>query len=82
MVAEAIAHLSHARLLVLDRADVLDLKGRADLFAWLDVLATTGEIDSALVFATLKQLPNDLPATVNAHWIEAGSVAQPLKEAA
>lgn len=82
MVAEAIAHLSNARLLVLDRADVLDLKGRADLFAWLDVLATTGEIDSALVFATLKALPNDLPATVNAHWIEAGAVAQPLKEAA
>lgn len=82
MVAEAIAHLSHARMLVLDRADVLDLKGRADLFAWLDVLAATGEIDSALVFATLKALPNDLPATVNAHWIEAGAVAQPLKEAA
>lgn len=82
MVAEAIANLSGERLLVLDRADVLDLKGRADLFAWLDVLADNGEIDSALVFATLKALPNDLPATVGAHWIEAGALAQPLKAAA
>lgn len=82
MVAEAIAFLSNAHLLVLDGADVLDLKGRADLFAWLDVLAENGEIDSALVFATLKALPNDLPATITAHWIQGGVVAQPMKAAA
>jgi energy-coupling factor transporter ATP-binding protein EcfA2 len=82
MVAEAVANLSGARLLVLDRMDVLDLQGRADLFAWLDVLATNGEIDSALVFGTLKALPADLPATVSGHWIENGVVAQPLQAAA
>lgn len=81
MVAEAIAHLSGARLLVLDRMDVLDPTGRADLFAWLDVLATNGEIDTALVFGTLKALPAELPATVTGHWIENGVVAQ-LAEAA
>ena len=83
MVAEAIAHLSEARLLVLDRIDVLDpQKGRGDLFAWLDVLAENGEIDSALLFGTFKALPSDLPATVTAHWIERGVVAQPMKAAA
>ncbi len=84
MVAEAIGHLSGARLLVLDRMDVLDPAGRVDLFAWLDVLATNGEIDTALVFGTLKALPAELPATVSGHWIENGVVANPqlLKEAA
>lgn len=84
MVAEAIANLSHARLLVLDRFDVLDARGRIDLFAWLEVLAANGEIDSALVFGTLRALPADLPANVSARWIENGVVANPhqLKEAA
>lgn len=81
MVAEAIAFLSGTRLLVLDRMDVLDPMGRLDLLAWLDVLATAGEIDTALVFGTLKALPADLPATVTGHWIENGVVAQ-LAEAA
>jgi hypothetical protein len=81
MVAEAIAHISGARLLVLDRFDVLDLPGRADLIAWLDVLADNGEIDTALIFGTLKALPSSLPATFGAHWLAAGSVEQ-LKDAA
>lgn len=81
MLAEAIAHLSGTRLLVLDRADVLDLQGRGELLAWLDVLAENGEIDTALVFATLKALPAQLPASIQAHWVESGAVGQ-LKEAA
>lgn len=74
MLAEAIAHLSGCRLLVLDRADVLDLQGRGELLAWLDVLAEAGEVDTALVFATLKALPAALPQTICAHWIEGGTV--------
>ncbi len=74
MLAEAIAHLSGCRLLVLDRADVLDLQGRGELLGWLDVLADAGEIDTALVFATLKALPAALPQTICAHWIEGGTV--------
>jgi energy-coupling factor transporter ATP-binding protein EcfA2 len=81
MVAEAIAFLSGVRLLVLDRVDVLDLQGRAELLAWLEVLAETGELDTALIFATLKALPADLPTTIQAHWIENGVVGQ-LKAAA
>jgi len=81
MVAEAVSHLSGTKLLVLDRFDVLDMQGRADLLAWLDILADGGEIDSCLLFGTLKALPSQLPATIEAFWIEAGVVGE-LKEAA
>ncbi len=85
MVAEAIAHLSDERLLLMDAADTLDLQGRADLLAWLDVLADNGEIDTAIVAATLKALPTGLPDTIGAVWLEDGAVKaapQPLKAAA
>lgn len=81
MIAEAVAHLSGVRLLVLDRFDVLDLKGREDLLVWLDILAQDGEIDTALIFGTLKGLPAGLPETVEAFWIDGGIVGQ-MKEAA
>ena len=81
MLAEAIAHLSKVKVLVLDRFDVLDLKGREDLIVWLDILAQDGEINTALIFGTLKALPPTLPQTIAAHWLENGVVAQ-LKEAA
>lgn len=86
MVAEAIAHLSGARLLVLDRFDVLEPAARGVLLGWLDVLADMGELDTALVFGTLKAAPDakTLPPTVAAHWIDRGLVCttQPLKAAA
>lgn len=81
MLAEAIANLSGLQLMVLDRFDVLDLKGRAELLGWLDVLADMGEIHTALVFGTLKALPAGLSATTRAHWIQDGAANQ-LKEAA
>lgn len=81
MLAEAIAHLSGTKLLVLDRFDVLDVQGRGDLIAWLDILASDGEIDSALIFGTLKAAPSGLPETIAAHWIENGVLGL-LREAA
>ncbi len=81
MLAEAISHISKVKLLILDRLDVLDLPGRSDLIAWLDILAQDGEIDTALIFGTLKALPANLPTTVQAHWIENGVVGK-LKVAA
>lgn len=81
MLAEAVSFQSGLRLLVLDRFDVLDTKGRGDLLAWLHVLAENKEVDTALVFGTLKALPADLPATVAGEWIENGHVGQ-HKEAA
>lgn len=82
MLAEAIAHVSGARLLVLDRMDVLDLHGRSELLGWLDVLAETGEVDTALLFATLKQPPQGLGERVHVEWIEAGVVGREALKAA
>jgi len=79
MVAEAISHLSGLRLLVLDRFDVLDLNGRGDLMAWLEAIHS--DIDTALIFGTLKALPAALPNCAASYWLENGSVGQ-LKEAA
>ena len=82
MIAEAIAHLSGVRVLTLDRMDVLDLKGREDLLYWLDELADTGDIDTALITGTLKGLPARLPERIEAHWIENGVCGKKIREAA
>ncbi|MEN9890142.1 MAG: RecF protein [Pseudomonadota bacterium] len=72
MLAEVVAHVSGARLLVLDRFDLLDLPGRAQCLEWLDTLGIEGEIDTAIVIGTLKALPAGLSERIGAHWIEAG----------
>ncbi len=81
MIAEAVSFFADVKLLVLDRFDVLDLQGRKDLLYWLDGMAEDGDIETALIFGTLKALPVTLPQTIAAHWLENGVVAQ-LKEAA
>lgn len=81
MLAEAISSLSGLRFLMLDRYDVLDPKGRADALAWVDVLAREGEIDTVLMFGTLKELPGHLPETFTPHWVQHGEIAE-LAEAA
>lgn len=72
VIAEAISYLSGLRLLALDRADLLDMAGRTDLLYWLDDLAEAGEIDTALVFATLKAVPTGLPDNIRGIWVESG----------
>ena len=81
MIAEAVSYLSGLRLLVLDRFDVLDLNGREDLLYWLDAMAEDGDIETALLFGTLKALPAQLPERVGAHWVDNGAAGQ-IKEAA
>jgi hypothetical protein len=75
MIAEAVSILSGVRLLVFDRIDVLDLLGREDLLYWLDGLAAEGEIDTALLFGTLKALPA-VSGTIEAVWIENGTAGR------
>ena len=72
VIAEAISYLSDMRLLVLDRADLLDMAGRTDLLYWLDDLAEAGDIDTAMVFATLKAVPTGLPDNIRGIWVESG----------
>ena len=81
MIGAAIAEMSGLRLLVLDRFDVLDNKGREDLIFWLDGAVADGQIDAALIFGTMKALPAGLPETITPVWIEGGVVGE-MREAA
>lgn len=81
LLALAIAKISGAKVVVLDRFDVLDLQGRADALYLLDELAEIGDVETAIVLGTLKALPAHLPENVQAAWVEAGSV-KTLAEAA
>lgn len=73
MFAEAVAHISDLRLLVLDRMDCLDVAGRGQFIDWMYALIDAGEIDTALVFATMKNVP-DLQ-DMDCFWIENGAIA-------
>ena len=81
LIGAAIAEMSGLRMLVLDRFDVLDSKGREDLMFWLDGAVADGQIDTALVFGTMKALPAGLPETITPVWIEGGVVGE-MREAA
>lgn len=83
MVAEAIAQFSGLHLLILDRMDVLDIPARSELIGWIEVLSTAGEIETALLFGTLKAAPQGLPDCFAAYWIQDGACigAEPQREA-
>ena len=81
MIAQAVAQVTGLRILMLDRFDVLDLPGRSNAINWLHALAEEGNIETALVFGTLKQLPAQLPPTFSSFWI-ANGVIEALREAA
>jgi hypothetical protein len=70
MLAEAISHISMLRLISLDRFDLLDIQGREDLIVWMHMLAENNEIDTALLFGTLKAAPTALPPSIQTHWVE------------
>lgn len=85
MIAQVVAEISGAKILMLDRVDVLDLPGRAQLLEWVDSLAHFKIIDTALLFGTFKALPQDLADTVTAYWVENGkitSISTPVQAAA
>ncbi len=77
MIAEAISQLSHLHILMLDRMDVLELSARGDLLGWLADLADADQIETALVFATLKAPPTGLPESITPIWIENGEISNP-----
>lgn len=75
MVAVTVARLSGIKILMLDRVDVLDLPGRSTLLGWLNTLVLDGDIETALLFATLKALPASLYPTMASHWVQGGAIA-------
>jgi hypothetical protein len=79
LIALVIALQSGLKMVVLDRFDVLDIKGRNQLFGMLIAMARTGDIDSAVICGTMKdrQDPDKLPPEINAIWIENGVAGDP-----
>lgn len=82
MIAEAISHVAGIKFLMADEFDLLDLPSRSACLKWLIGLTRSGEIDSVLLFGTLKEKPAKLPPEVSAHWIENGFVHDHKEEAA
>ncbi len=80
MIAYVVAKISDIKIILLDRCDVLDLKSRSQLFGWLDVCVAEKEIDSVLLFATLKSLPEPemLMDNIEAHWLENGVITKSI----
>lgn len=80
MLAECISFFSGLKLLVLDRFDVLSLSNRSMLIQWLDWLSADGDLESALLFGTLKSCPAS-NEVITAHWVEGGVITdQPIKK--
>lgn len=72
MIAEAISHVAGIKFLMADEFDLLDLPSRSACLKWLIGLARSGEIDSVLLFGTLKEKPAKLPPEIAAYWIQDG----------
>lgn len=60
MIALAIAQISQLKLIVLDRFDVLDIKGRVKLIKMLAKLGKLGSMDTMIMCGTMKALPGNL----------------------
>lgn len=82
MIAEAISHVAGIKFLMADEFDLLDLQSRSACLKWLIGLARSGEIDSVLLFGTLKEKPAKLPPEVAAHWLQDGIIVDKAMEAA
>lgn len=80
MITEAIALMSGQQMLMLDRMDVLDLPGRGECLAWLEILAENAEISTVIVCATLKAEPAEREG-VQVVWLDGGERVA-MKEAA
>ena len=81
MITEAISHVAGIMFLMADEFDLLDLPSRSACLKWLVGLARGGDIDSVLLFGTLKEKPAKLPADVEAHWIQDGALSEQALEA-
>lgn len=82
MIAEAISHVSGIKFFMIDEFDLLDLPNRSAFLNWLIGLARNKEIDSVLLFGTLKEKPAKLPADIAAHWIQDGVIIDQVADKA
>lgn len=73
MLALVIAQLSGLKFAVIDRLDVLELKGRPQLCAMVSKLVDIGNLDSLVMCGTMKAKPQ-MPDGFQSLWIESGLV--------
>jgi nicotinamidase-related amidase len=74
LLTEAISHFSGARLMCLDRYDVLVGQGRGDLIDWLNEIVAKGEIDTVIVMGSATSMPSGLPPAFQTEWISNGQI--------
>ncbi|MER2511999.1 MAG: AAA family ATPase [Nitrosomonas ureae] len=82
MIAEAISYVSGIKFFMIDEWDLLDMPSRSTYLNWLIDLSENNEIDSVILFGTLKMQPTGLPSTISSFWIENGVVQDRKAEAA
>lgn len=81
MIAEAISHVSGIKFFMVDEFDLLDMQSRSNYLNWLIDLANNKEIDTAIIFGTLKQPPK-LPPQFSVHWLKDGVISGHVSEVA
>lgn len=76
VIAEVISEMSGMKLLILDRWDVLDMKGRGQFMKWARVLAEDS-FETIITMATLKGSPSEVPKMdgFQVHWVQDGVVS-------
>lgn len=74
LIGTAISALSGIRFLLVDRFDMLDMQGRADLIGALADLCDDGTLKQAIIAGTLKAPPAGLPENCAPIWM---GMAQP-----
>ena len=75
VIAEAISHVSGVKFFMVDEFDLLDLPSRSAYLGWLIDLAENKEVDSVVLFGTLKEKPAKLPPVISVHWLQDGVIA-------
>lgn len=74
MIAEAISHVSGIKFFMVDEFDLLDIPSRQNYLNWLLDLVDNRQVDSVLLFGTLKKAPEGLPEGINVVWVQDGEV--------
>ncbi|AEJ01222.1 RecF protein [Nitrosomonas sp. Is79A3] len=74
MIAEAISYVTGLKFFMCDEFDLLDNNGRISFIKWVDSLARSNDIETLMVFGTLKTPPTGLPSSIETHWISNGVI--------
>lgn len=82
MIAEAISHVTGIKFFMIDEFDLLDMPSRSAYLNWLMDLVENNEIDTVLLFGTLKSAPTKLPPVITPYWLENGVIQDCKAEAA